>query len=64
MITNNPSLIIRTIDRYQECASKTKVEIYDIAKFWKATEPNMYDTLKMAQTRILCRLCILMGCRE
>ncbi len=64
IITNNPCLIIRTMDKYQEFASNTKVEIYDIAKFWKATEPNMYDTPKMAQTKTLCRLCILMGCRE
>jgi len=64
IITNNPCLIIRTIDKYQELVSQTKVEIYDILKFWSATEPNICDTLKMAQTKILCRLCILMGCRE
>ena len=64
IITNNPCLVLKTMDKYQEYKGDTKVEVYDIPKFWAATEPDISDTPKMAQTKTLCRLCILMGCRE
>lgn len=64
IIKNNPCLILKTMDKYQEFKSDTKVEIYDIPKFWTGTEPDKCDTLKQAQTKTVCRLCILMGCRE
>ncbi len=64
LITYNPCIILKTCKKYEEKSREIMVEQYDIAKFWAATEENRYDTQKMKQTKKLCRLCILTGCRE
>lgn len=64
IITNNPCLVIKTIEEYIELPSEKFIEMDEIANFWAATEECRYDTKKTAQVKLLCRLDILLGCRK
>ena len=64
LILNNPCRFLKIKHLNTEEARDNRIDTKDLPKFWKGTEENRLDTRKMAQTKILCRLCVLTGCRE
>ena len=64
LIQNNPCKFSKVTPFNKEKPRKRRIYKDDLSKFWKATEVTIYDTKKMMQTKILCRLCLLTGCRE
>ena len=64
LIMNNPCRFLKIKHLNKEEARENRIDTKDLPKFWKITEENRLDTRKMSQTKILCRLCVLTGCRE
>ena len=64
LIQDNPCKFSKFAPFNKEKPKKRRIYKNNLPAFWKVTELTSCDTRKMAQTKILCRLCILTGCRE
>ena len=64
LIQNNPCNFSSIVPFNDEQPRDNRLDTKDLPKFWEATEVTIDDTPKMGQTKILCRILLLTGCRE
>ena len=64
VIMENPCNIFHVVKKNPTKVRENVIDPDKLRIFWHALEITMHDSLKMQQTKILCKLCLLTGCRE
>lgn len=64
VIFENPCNVFRVFKRNPAKVRENIIEPDNLKKFWNTLTIFASDSYKMSQTKTLCKLCLLTGCRE
>jgi integrase len=65
IITENPCNVIKAMKIWnKEQPRQSMIALNDLKAFWKALSPDTTDSLRLKQTKMQCKLCLLTACRD
>ena len=65
IINENPCNVIKAMKIWnKEQPRQTMIALNDLSTFWRVISPLETDSLRLKQTKVQCKLCLLTGCRD
>lgn len=65
LLVENPCNVIKAMKIWnKELPRQSMIALDDLKTFWKNLSPCNEDSLRLKQTKMQCKLCLLTGCRD